>query len=81
MFTCTSCGHLFEEPRHWEERHGLDHGPFETFSGCPKCGEPYVEAKQCDCCGEFITGKYVKTYDDKRYCEDCYMVMDVGDED
>ena len=81
MWVCTNCGHIFDEPRHWEERHGLSDGPFESFSGCPKCGEPYTEAKQCDCCGEFITSTYVKTYDDKRYCDNCYMVMDLGDKD
>lgn len=81
MFVCKNCGALFEEPQYWEERHGLDHGPFETFSGCPRCSEPYVEAYKCDGCGEFITDTYVKTENDERYCSNCYMVMSLGEED
>ena len=80
MWVCTDCGHFFENPHYWEERHGFDYGPFEKFSGCPKCGEPYVEAHQCDSCGEFITNTYIKTESGERYCENCYTVIDVGDE-
>lgn len=81
MFVCTNCGEVFEDPDCWEEGHGLDYGPFEQWSGCPACGESYVEAYKCDCCDEWITGRYIKTDNDQRICEDCYKVMDVGDED
>ena len=81
MFVCTNCGHLFDEPVCWEERHGFTYGPYETWSGCPKCHEPYVEAKICDCCGEYIDDEYIKMEDGKRYCNHCFTPMNLGDED
>jgi hypothetical protein len=80
MWVCVNCGHVFEEPACWDERHGFDHGPFERLSGCPRCFESYVEAHRCDCCGEWITGSYIKLESGERICDDCYMPMDLGDE-
>ena len=79
-FVCIDCGAIFEEPQHWEDRHGFDYGPFEEWSGCPYCGGAYAEAHECDCCGEWITGGYIKTEDEKRYCGKCYATMELGDE-
>jgi hypothetical protein len=61
MYVCLDCQHIFEEGKHYVEAHGLDAPPYEEFDGCPKCGGAYVEAKKCDCCGEYITGDYIKT--------------------
>lgn len=80
MWVCTNCGHIFEEPHRWEERHGFDYGPFEKFSGCPKCSEPYVEAHQCAECEEWIRGGYIKTSSGQRICENCYNAYEVGEE-
>ena len=82
LLVCTECGHLFEEPHHWQERHGFDYGPFENWNGCPKCkNAAYVKAHLCDCCEEYITSDYIKTDDGKRYCESCICSMQLGDED
>ena len=81
MWVCVGCGYVFKEPQHWEERHGFDHGPFECRSGCPECGDVYVKAHRCDACDEWITGDYIKTSDDKRYCRECYQLYELGDED
>lgn len=81
MYVCLDCGTAFEESVHYVETHRLDTPPYEEWSGCPKCAGYYVEAFKCDCCGEWITGTYVKTDDGYRYCEDCYQVHDIGDED
>ena len=80
MWVCTNCGHIFEEPYRWEERHGFDYGPFEKFSGCPKCGEPYAEAHKCDECDEWIWGEYIKTASGQRICENCYTTYELGEE-
>lgn len=81
MFVCTECQEVFEEPIYWEERHGLDSPPYERFSGCPHCKGSYTEAHRCACCGDWITTEtYVKTEDDKRYCEDCIYIEHLGDE-
>lgn len=81
MNVCTECGHLFVEPIWWIEDHSLDTPPYEKHYGSPCCQGNYVKAHRCDGCNEYIVGSYVKTDDDKRYCENCYVVMDLGDED
>ena len=81
MFVCIECGYVFQDAECWKERHGFDYGPYENFSGCPECGGSYVEAHKCDCCDKWITGSYIKTEDGKRYCENCYVVMDLEDEE
>lgn len=78
---CLECHTIFEEPHYWQEKHGLDVPPYESFSGCPHCMGGYTEAFRCDCCDEYITGNYVKTDDGKRYCESCICSMQLGDED
>ena len=32
-YTCLDCGKTFDDPKRWEERHGLDSPPYEDFSG------------------------------------------------
>lgn len=81
MFVCVECGNLFKDPVYWVERHGLDSPPYEHWSGSPCCFANYTEANECDCCGEWITGNYIKIEDGKRYCENCYITMELGDED
>lgn len=80
MFICKECGNVFEEPIRWEERHGLDTPPFEQHIGCPYCQGAYVEAYRCDCCDYWIDGTYIKTSDGKRFCEECCVKMELGDE-
>lgn len=81
MYICLGCGRLFDEADKWEERHGFDYGPFEQRSGCPYCGEEYVNAYECDACGEWITCAYIKLNSGERICEDCYTTHEIGDED
>lgn len=51
MYKCSCCGYVFEEPKKYLERHGLDTGPYEPFLCCPECGGDYEEALVCDVCG------------------------------
>ena len=81
MFICTGCGHLFDEPDCWEESHGFDYGPYEECSGCPICGDAYVETYRCSCCDEWIEGAYIKLENGERICEHCYTKHEIGDED
>ena len=69
MFKCESCGHLFEEGEQavWEERHGLDNGPYEEWDGCPICKGGYEEVHQCKDCGDWHTEN--ELYDG--WCEKC----------
>lgn len=80
LFVCLECGSTFEDPKRWEETHGLDYGPYEKWSGCPFCGGAYTKAYQCNSCGEWIAARYIKVgY--QRYCQDCYEFIELGDED
>lgn len=79
LYICLDCGELFSEPDYWEETHGLDHGPYEKWSGCPHCHSPYAETYRCKRCGEWIEGSYIKI-DDDRYCEYCYDKYELGEE-
>lgn len=85
LFVCVECQRLFSEDEVviWEEDRGEYWGTpcHEEIGGCPECGGSYVQAHRCDCCGEWIEDIYIKTNDDKRYCLNCYQVMDLGDEE
>lgn len=81
MFICYECLKVFDEPKIWVEKHGLNTPPYEHYSGCPSCGGAYTEAHRCECCDEWIDDVYIKTEDDKRYCLECYRVYHLGDED
>ena len=77
---CCSCGNVFSEDEieTWYEYHGFEFGG-EKWSGSPCCKGYYVEACECDCCGEYIaTDKYVEI-DDKKYCWNCVDVKNLED--
>ena len=80
-FICLECGTLFDEPRKFVERHGLDSPPYEEYGGCPACGGAYTRTVSCDGCGKPITGDYVKigpTGD--CFCDQCYMLKSLEDD-
>lgn len=79
MWICIECGRTFEDPVHWEEKHNLDGPPYEQMSGCPYCYGAFTEAHRCKKCGEIIDGEYVKINND-RYCNGCYLIYELGDE-
>lgn len=81
MYVCIECGTVFEECERYTETHGLDTPPYEEWNGCPECGGAYTEAQICDCCGEYITGDYIKLISGERFCSDCFEHMELGDED
>lgn len=81
MLICIECGCLFEpdEIKYWEEKHGLEHGPFEQHSGCPNCLGAYTDAVKCSCCDEWIEDEeYVETDDGCKYCSNCYTIIKIG---
>lgn len=80
MYICLDCFRCFDEPQYWKETHGLDSPPYEQMSGCQFCGGAYVEAYECDCCGEWIRGDYIKTDNGERYCENCIRHYALGEE-
>lgn len=73
-FVCTDCEKTFVEPKHYVERHGFDHPPYEEWDGCPYCGCTwYVPIQRCDACFGVILGDYVVIPSTgERYCSKCY---------
>ena len=78
MWICLDCNSLFQDPKHYVEMHNLDTPPYEEYDGCPYCGGAYARAHKCDCCGSWIVGDYIKTDDGKRYCDNCYISIELG---
>ncbi|MEF9984187.1 MAG: hypothetical protein RR806_05020 [Oscillospiraceae bacterium] len=72
MYICKDCGRVFKETKYYTETHGFESPPYEEWNGCPVCGGAYGEAHECDCCGEYIVGTYIKTRGGQRLCESCY---------
>lgn len=80
-YICFDCDRIFTEPKRYVETHGLDTPPYEIFYVCPYCGGDYAEAYECDMCGHYINGSYVKLKNGKRICESCYTEYELGEED
>lgn len=81
MLICVECGAVFEQAKRVVEKHGLDSPPYEEMMVCPSCGGRSIHpARQCDVCGEWLTGGYILTLDGTRICDDCYMRRDVEDD-
>ena len=82
MFVCCECGEIFFEPIRWKEDRGECFGfsSYEELSGSPCCYGEYTTAYECDCCGEIIQSNYVKI-GDKRYCDNCFLNYELGEED
>ena len=81
QYTCLECGRTFEEPKCYVERHGLSTPPYETILVCPYCGGDFTVARKCDCCDDWIVGTYIKVDSGERFCDGCYRIMELGDED
>lgn len=79
MYLCLDCDNLFEDPKEYSETHGLSSPPYETWTGCPRCGGGYVETFRCDLCDEWVAGEYIKLKDGTVVCDQCYEINNIGD--
>lgn len=70
MYVCNRCGEVTDELESYTEMHGAEgtsnYGPI-TFDKECHCGGNFVEAKQCNLCGEWFDPDTL--YDG--ICEDC----------
>lgn len=78
MLICKECGNLFLMPRfnmeHFDYR-GADCSQIAFSSPC--CFADFNIVARCYSCSEYITGDYIKYYDDRmceyvKICENCY---------
>ena len=79
-FVCVECGHVFETPATYGEKHGLETPPYEHMRTCPNCGGAFCKATVCDGCGEVITSEYVRINNGSCYCDNCFSLHQLGDE-
>lgn len=82
-YICIDCRRQFDEPHVYEERHGLEHGPYEKMSCCPFCGGGYEEAVECDECGKVIPESeacYAEGYCHRVLCPECYQAEEDAEE-
>lgn len=80
-FLCYDCEAIFDEPKIWTETHGFSSPPYEQYSVCPMCGGSFMTTYKCYCCNEWICGQYIKLDSGERICENCYVTIELGDED
>ena len=80
MHICLDCETTFFTPRQFTETHGLDSPPYETYWGCPKCGGAYVDARECDRCGQYILDDYIQFDDGTVICDKCYEAKNAREE-
>lgn len=86
MYICKECGSFFLEPqseKHFSEFHGRP--VYETSTYSPCCFADYTEACKCHVCCEYISGEYVKYFDNEHLkhmyiCENCYMIHNACEE-
>ena len=69
MYKCLECGHIFDEPKSWNESRGEFWGSScsETLCGCPHCEGGYEEAYLCEICEEY----FLKSELHGNVCDDC----------
>lgn len=79
MYVCLDCEKIFFMPKKHIATHGLPTPPYEVWYGCPSCGGAYVQTKECDICGKWINGEYVKLKDGTVICDNCYEIKDITD--
>lgn len=79
MYICLECGYIFDSPKIYSEKHGLDTPPFEQIEGCPKCGGDFTEAIKCAICGEYIVDRYYHLCTDEDVCDECCIRRTIGD--
>ena len=80
-YICLDCNETFNVPKRYVETYGLDTPPYDKYYACPFCGGAYAEAYECDECGHWIAGEYIKTASGRRICENCYDAYELGDEE
>lgn len=82
MYVCCECGSIFENLVIVKEDRGECFGfpAYEEVCVSPCCYGDYAETFQCDCCGEWIIGKYVYIDSGPTFCENCYRICEIGDD-
>ena len=74
-YKCCECGKVFDEDevQTYNEYRGECFGfpSYETFAGCPRCGEAFEEAHECKGCGKYFLSDELFGNVTEGYCADC----------
>lgn len=80
-YICLDCGLEFDQPVLYYDILEEDI-PHRKYWGCPYCeGEAFTKALYCEECGALIQGSYVRLKNMDVYCEKCFTIYEIGDED
>lgn len=83
MYYCENCKSVFDEEDLEDCYETVTTDPYPmgySYAVCPYChSDDFCNAVQCDGCGEYIVGEYIKLYNKECYCEDCYEICDTSD--
>lgn len=71
-YICRDCNYVFNTPKRYKERHGLESPPYETMQCCPKCGGSYTAALECDRCGNYFAADEMHSLLGDYLCEECF---------
>ena len=71
-YVCLDCGHAFNVPREYREKHGLEGPPYEWIQCCPLCGGSFEPSVECDLCGRDVAESEVKELLGAYLCEECF---------
>lgn len=80
MYQCKDCNSFFDNPKLYTETHSFISLPYEKWTGCPSCSGAYREIIECDECGEYKIGEYIKTNRGICICESCYSVRNTDND-
>lgn len=84
MFYCLECDNIFDKPVCRSEKTGFwDSDDSERVERCPCCNsrnfKDLSDEPKCGCCGEVCISNYIKTDDNRFYCENCYCTRNIDD--
>lgn len=86
MLYCKNCKNVFEDSdiRYiWDKSEFWGATYIDNVATCPYCRSENIknidDHPRCSCCQEICIDNYIKTEDDRCYCEECYLTYSIND--
>ena len=86
MYYCRDCNNVIEDSdiRYiWEKSEFWGATHIDNVEICPYCKNEDIinidNHPRCSCCQEICIDNYIKTEDNRCYCEECYLTYSIDD--
>lgn len=86
MLYCKNCKNVFEDSdiRYiWDKSEFWGANYIDNVATCSYCRSENIknidDHPRCSCCNEVCANNYIKTADDRCYCEECYLTYSIDD--